>query len=311
MAKAVSQGRQKPSRARKTRAGTDNLCKMLAELYPEDIASWVLGRDVKQAKILKTELPIEPIRADFVVLIDADDEILHIEFQSEPKSEPPINFRMLDYFVRLYRIYRKPIRQVVILLKETGVEVSTEFRSGRTLHQYEALKMWKQNANTLLSREPLLPFAVLCKTASPAKLLQAVAEKVNVIEPADKRQTLSGWIQLMAGIRFDEGLIESFFKGGIMRESVIYQKILREGEQEGFKKGEQKGEQKGLQKGLEHERSLLIRQLTRLIGKPGVKAQRQIENLSFAQLDELGEVLFDFKDKKDLAGWLDIQTVKQ
>jgi predicted transposase YdaD len=42
----------------------DNLCKLLSEKYPEHFASWVLGTPQSNVKVLKTELSIEPIRAD-------------------------------------------------------------------------------------------------------------------------------------------------------------------------------------------------------------------------------------------------------
>ena len=95
---------------------TDNLCKYLAEKYPLDFAEWVLGQRPTQAEILKTELSIEPIRADFVVFLKVDGCILHLEFQTVGESDPPVPLRMLDYFVRLYRKYGLPVVQAVVIL---------------------------------------------------------------------------------------------------------------------------------------------------------------------------------------------------
>ena len=89
----------------------DNICKYLSEQYPESFASWILGETPANIDILKTELSVEPIRADFVALLHPQNRILHLEFQVETISEPPLPLRMLDYYVRLYRQYNCPIDQ--------------------------------------------------------------------------------------------------------------------------------------------------------------------------------------------------------
>jgi predicted transposase YdaD len=58
----------------------DNCCKLLAEKYPEQFASWLLGQPAGNVEVLKTELSIEPIRADSVILLRLRSQILHIEF---------------------------------------------------------------------------------------------------------------------------------------------------------------------------------------------------------------------------------------
>jgi predicted transposase YdaD len=80
----------------------DNLCKLLSEKYPATFASWVLGTTQTSVKVLKTELSIEPIRADYVTFLQLEGRILHLEFQTKIESTPPLPLRMLDYWVRLY-----------------------------------------------------------------------------------------------------------------------------------------------------------------------------------------------------------------
>ncbi len=81
----------------------DNICKILAEKYPIDFAHWLLPDEPQKVKLLKTELSIEPIRADSITFLQTENRILHLEFQTTAKSETPIPLRMLDYFVRLVR----------------------------------------------------------------------------------------------------------------------------------------------------------------------------------------------------------------
>lgn len=95
----------------------DNLCKRLAEQYPQAFLHWLLGTTPTQIQLLKTELSNEPIRADFLSFFQLDGSIVHLEFQTQPEADFPL--RMLEYWVRLYRQYRCPIEQIVLFLKPT------------------------------------------------------------------------------------------------------------------------------------------------------------------------------------------------
>lgn len=139
----------------------DNACKYLAEQYPTEFVRWLLGVEVQQIEVLKTELTLEPIRADSVTFLQAANQILHIEFQTLVKSNPALNFRMLDYSVRLKRQYRCPIVQVLIFLQETTNEVAftEEYRDNTTIHQYQVVRLWEQDSTMLNNTIQILPAA--------------------------------------------------------------------------------------------------------------------------------------------------------
>jgi predicted transposase/invertase (TIGR01784 family) len=277
----------------------DNLCKLLAEKYPDRFASWVLGQSVQSATVLKSELSIEPIRADSVTFLKFQGQILHLEFQVKLDSEPPLPLRFLDYWVRLYRLYRLPIYQVLVLLRPPadGTEIESAFIYGTTRHEYQVLKMWEQDPALFLNDPALLPLATLTAADSPIQLLQQVVQQVSTIESSQQRQELSAYAQLLAGLRFDKALIRQVFQEGIMRESVIYQEILQEGETKGKIEGEIRGKFEG-------ELSLVLRLLSRRIGSISSNTQAQIQSLSLPQIEALGEALLDFSTPDDLTQWL-------
>ncbi|PLZ86261.1 hypothetical protein CEN44_20365 [Fischerella muscicola CCMEE 5323] len=96
----------------------DNLCKFLAETFSSDFASWLLGEPVTLTELSPSELSLEPIRADALILLQSDQVVLHLEFQAQPKTEIP--FRMADYRLRVYRRFpNKRMNQVVIYLQKT------------------------------------------------------------------------------------------------------------------------------------------------------------------------------------------------
>lgn len=269
----------------------DNICKYLAEEYPGNFASWLFSTPATEVQVLKTELTLEPIRADSVTLLQTSNQILHLEFQTLPVLDPPLPLRMLDYWLRLYRQYRCPIEQVMIFLKPTTSESAfiNEFTAANTWHRYRVIRLWEQDPAPLLADNALLPLATLARTDSPRNLLERVAAQVATIESTQQRQNLAASVEILAGLRFEQNLINQLFREDIMKESVIYQQIL----QEGVRQGQQLG-----------EATLIIRQLERRFGTIDAITQEQIRNLPSDRLEQLAIALLDFSAITDVTTWL-------
>jgi predicted transposase YdaD len=270
----------------------DNACKYLAETYPREFARWLLAIEPPEIRVLKTELTLEPIRADALSLLRAANRILHLEFQTLPVSKPPMPLRMLDYSVRLKRKYRCSVEQVVIFLQETTNELAftEEYRDDTTIHRYRVIRLWEQDSSLFLTNPALLPLAALTKSDSPQALLEDVAEQVASIEEIEQRQNIASCAGILAGLRFEENLIRQLFREDIMRESVIYQSIRQEGKQEGLK-------QEAL--------TLTMRLLRRRFGELEARIVAKVQALPREQLEELTEALFDFSEVEDLDAWLE------
>jgi len=269
----------------------DNLCKLLSEKYPDRFTRWILGSQPASVKVLKTELSIEPIRADYITFLQLQGQILHLEFQTKLESNPPLPLRMLDYWVRLHRLYRLPVTQVVVLLlpPPRGTPIETVFVFGSTRHEYRVIPMWEQDPTLFLEDPALLPLASLAASTTPESLLQTVAQRVNQLD-LEQRPEISSYAQIFAGFKFEKRLIQQMFREEMMRESVIYQDILQEGRQEGRQ---------------EEARSLVLRLLSRQVGALPKDTQAQIDLLPLTQLEALGEALLDFTQLADLEGWLE------
>jgi predicted transposase YdaD len=75
-----------------------------------------------------------------------------------------------------------------------------------------------------------------------------------------------------------------------MRESTMYQSILREGRTEGRAEG---------------ERELVLKLLNRKVGSLSPQLQARVSGLSIDRLEALGEALLDFQGVADLESWLE------
>ncbi|MBO1071545.1 MAG: Rpn family recombination-promoting nuclease/putative transposase [Dolichospermum sp. DEX189] len=280
----------------------DNVCKLLAEKYPFDFAKWLLPQAPKTIKVLKTELSIEPIRADFVTFLQTENRILHIEFQTNPQSKPPIPFRELDYSVRLIRTYQVPVTQVVIFLQETNdpIVFTEEYINETTRHRYRVIRMWEQDSALFLDNLALLPLAPLTQTNSPQSLLSQIANNVAKIADRETKQNIAAYTEILAGLRFEKDFIRQLLSEDIMQESVIYQDILQKGERIGEQRGEQRGELKG-------ELKFCLFLLNQRFGEIDSLIVEKVKGLPVEQLENLGAALFNISEVADLVTWLNQQ----
>jgi predicted transposase/invertase (TIGR01784 family) len=272
----------------------DNVCKFLAENYSRDFAQWLLGEPLSFTQLSPSELSLEPIRADALILLESDQMILHLEFQTDP--DPKMSFRMLDYRTRVYRRFpKKTMRQVVIYLKETSSPLVQEnaFILPNTRHEYEVLRLWEIAAEKMLGLSGLLPLANLGKTPNRPEILRQVAAKIDNIEGRTEKSNLAAATAILAGLVLSKEIIGSLLREEIMRESVIYQDIRESGKAQGREEGRR-----------EEAVSLILRLLNRRLGEISSTLGQQIQELSLEQLETLGEALLDFTSLTDLTTWL-------
>ena len=281
----------------------DNTCKYLAENFPEDISSWLLGVRISLVQMQPTELSVEPIRADSMILLTNHNLILHVEFQTVPDRE--MGFRMLDYRVRAHRKFPgKQMRQIVIYLTPTTSDLVslTTFELEFTRHEFEVVRLWEQPSSIFLESVGLYPFASLAQTDEPELVLREVAAKIEEIPERKLQSDISAMSYILAGLVLDRNRVGQIIRRDIMRESVTYQEILAEGEV----KGEVKGKTQGLAEGrIEEAKSLTIRQLTRKLGNISSTLLAKIEALPLDRLELLGEDLLDFTSIANLEQWLE------
>jgi predicted transposase/invertase (TIGR01784 family) len=220
----------------------DNICKFLAENFPTDFASWLLGEPINFTKLEPSELSVEPIRADSVIFLKSLRMILHIEFQTDPNKNIP--FRMTDYLLRLYRQFPdREIYQVVIYLtpSESILVYETTFNLGGLSHQFNVIRLWEQPTEIFQQYQGLLPFATLSQTNNPEETLRQVAKQIEQITDKQVQSNVAASTAIISGIALNKEIIQRLLRSEIMKESVIYQEILLEGLTEGEARGLAKG----------------------------------------------------------------------
>ncbi|MDJ0715919.1 MAG: Rpn family recombination-promoting nuclease/putative transposase [Prochloraceae cyanobacterium] len=272
----------------------DNVCKFLAENFSNDFTRWIFGESKGLTKLSPTELYVEPIRADALILLQSDEVVLHLEFQTLPDDTIP--FRMADYRLRVHRRYpHKDMRQIVIYLKSTGSQLVQQnvFTISGMRHEFEVIRLWEQPYSDFLQFTGLLPLAVLGRTNDRTQTLREVSSLIDNISNKKEQSNIAAATSVLAGLILKKDLISAILKEEIMQESVIYQDIKKQGIEQ------------GIEQGRKQEASLMIlRLLKRRIGEIEPSLSTRITGLSVEQLEALGEALLDFSSRDDLMAWL-------
>lgn len=276
----------------------DNISKFLIEQYSSDFAAWLLGEAISLTTINPSELNVEPIRADSVMLLQSRAVILHTEFQTVADETMP--FRMADYYLRLRRKFpQQDIQQVVIYLKRTTSPSvrQTSYQTPVMTHQFRVMRLWEQPVEVFLSMPGLLPYAVLSQAADKQQVLAQVVQQLEQITDPREQRNLVAATSILAGLELEAQTIQQLMRSPAMRESTMYQFILREGEAIGLERGLTEGRTVG-------ERELVLKLLNRKLGNLSPELTAKVSSLSLERLEALAEALLDFTSVEDLASWL-------
>jgi predicted transposase/invertase (TIGR01784 family) len=95
--------------------------------------------------------------------------------------------------------------------------------------------------------------------------------------------------------------IEQMFSLSELKQTRVYQEALEEGRQEGRQEALEEGRQEGRRN---EALAIMLRLLSRRLGSLDPMLEEQIQELSLAQLEALGDGLLEFTNVSDLQDWL-------
>jgi predicted transposase YdaD len=272
--------------------------KRLLGLAPDTWAQWVTQQnDVVMREILGSEFQWVSRENDVLMKVYSPtwgEFLILTELQLRYAIKMPL--RMRAYIALAEEKYGLPVFPVLvnILPPSKNTEIPDRFESNflgiRSLQDYCVVNLWEVDVETVFERslDTLLPFVPVLKNGGDPKTVRRALTELQQHEELVELESLLGFF---ASFVLDTELVSQIMRWDmtVLRESPWYQEILNEGEQ----------------RGLEHEKSLILRQLTRRIGPIAPPMEAQIRLLSLTQLEELGEALLDFSELAELENWLE------
>lgn len=269
---------------------------LLGELQPGEKAEITpLERELR----ISTRLPDQPYR----VTSARGERIVHVEAESWWKNVMPK--RMADYGAREWMKYQVPVECFVLLLTDRGlpnkprttaridagdVQITVQFRIVR-LSQISAKQMLK------LRREYLLPFVPLMKRTRQD--METSARLITEIEDEQQRNELSLYFSVLSGVKYNAGdLLDLFGRNRmaimeLMKESWVYQDIVKKGRDEGRAEGRAEGDLEGQ---LKMARKMLSQFIARRF--PNAKVARKVAQLHDVAV--LQQLCLEFSEIQDM-----------
>jgi predicted transposase YdaD len=278
----------------------DASLKHLSHLHPQD---WLALANLPAG-------PVEIIDADLSTVTAATDKVMRVnsptpylalfEFQSSYYID--LDERTLLYKVLLRWRHRLPVRAVAFLLRpeaDRDVAGGVLDSSAPDVHldfRYRVVRVWEKPFEALLNGGPgTLPLAPLSNTGQqPAELIwQRVQQRLEQAFAPEELPDARTATMILMGLRYPREILHSLFQGvRDMKESVIYQDILQEGEVKGMEKGIAKGRAEGRAEGRTEGRTegqveAVLKLGTKRFGTPAPEVESAVRQMDVAHVDAL------------------------
>ena len=215
----------------------------MKELLETDPRAWLellLGRELGDVRIPNVDLSTITTEADSVLLVaEVEPWLVHVEFQSSYDSTLPLRLQRYNILVN-YR-HRLPVQSMALLLcpdadgpAMTGL-LQHKLPDGLVYHKfrYNVVRAWERPSDEILAGGlatlPLAPLARVNENELPT-VIHAMQERLDREATKNQAETLWTATYLLMGLKYSDELIDRLLAGvQNMKESVTYQKILREG----------------------------------------------------------------------------------
>ena len=236
------------------KAKYDDLVKRLGRLRPQDFVQWVCPnlKDVQGVSFEDREFELTHRRVDILYQVatkEAGKFFLHVEFQ----TQLPVGFplRLLEYSARIRREVKRPVKTVVIFLKNTKAirELETVDRceiGGELINEFHYTKVILPNEpwQALLEKNlpvlyALVPLSQIAEGEESQALGKAV-QRIEEVEDTQLRGELGGILYLLGGYRYPTTIRT------IVGEKLMQDLMQSETYREAVEAGEVKGEMKAL-----------------------------------------------------------------
>jgi predicted transposase YdaD len=227
-------------------------------------------------------------------------DLLHIELQSTNDEDMPM--RMLEYSVRVARLFGRFPRQLVLYVGEAKPKMKTALSGPTLAFHYELMDIRTLDCEALIaSSDPgdnIL--AVLARLDDRRDAVRRILALIATWKPAERSAGLSQLIRL-AGLRKLAECVEQEAKKMPILIDIMDNPVLGREIRRGIEIGRAEGLQQGLQEGLHvGELKLLSRLVEKRFGPIPAWARKSLQKKTAADLEEIGLRILDAGTLKEL-----------
>jgi Domain of unknown function (DUF4351) len=251
-----------------------------------------------------------------VALLNGNEAWLCLHLEVQANKEVVFPKRLLVYNMRIFELFDKPAISLAILTDNNSqwrpTDFAFEYPDTALNFRFGMIKLldYKSRLEELEASDNPFAVVVMAHLQAQANRRDALGRKNvkftlirSLYERGFPQQDILNLFRFIDWvIRLPDSLKQQFWQELRNFEEQRHMPYITSVEQIGIEKGEQIGFERGLQEG---ERTLILRQLTRQVGKLPATSRKKVEALPLAQLEALGEALLGFTSLADLQTWLE------
>jgi Domain of unknown function (DUF4351) len=241
-----------------------------------------------------------------VTLLDGQDTWLCLHLEVQATKEALFPERLLVYNMRIFELFKRPAISLAILTDSNfqwrPSDYSFEYPDTSLHFRFGMVKLLDFNDRLEQLEDSNNPFSLVVLAH-----LQAQATRKDDQLRKQVKFTLARSLYQRGYPRQDVIQLFRFLDWLIILPEALEQQFwqeLRAFEEEQNMPYITSVERIGFERGLQHERTLILRQLTRRVGDLPTDIATQVQALPLPQLEALGDALLDFNALSDLQAWL-------
>lgn len=229
---------------------------------------------------LNVELPeVRNSRVDLLGEME-DGTLIHLELQSTNDSAMPL--RMAEYYLRVWRQYKRSPRQVLLYVGESPFAMNCELSSPDIWFRYRAVDIRDLDGRKLLESPEVSDnvLALLTRLQDQEEAVRRIVSRIASLEPGEREVTLVQLL-ILAGLRKLGGKVEQEVRKMPILNSILDHEVIgRE-----FKRG---------------ELAILRLQLEKRFGPLPEWAEQRLAGYSASELQDLSLSVLDAQSLPDL-----------
>jgi len=263
----------------------DKTIKKLFQTLPSQMVEWLTGQP--PVELLTVEFPtVESRSADLVYRLP-NGEIHHIELQSD--NDETMDMRMLEYYPRIWRVYKRPPVQHVLYLGNKPLKMKGRINHPRLKYSVEVTDIREFEAEPLIKSNSLSDnlIGLLCHNGATRASVRRILRKIARL-PERQRIDALKQLLILSGLREIESIVKEEGQQMSLELSIENNSFLREIFLEGEKKSDNR---------LRH---LVLRQFEQRFGKLPKWAAQQLETADAATLVQWGERVLEAKNLEEI-----------
>lgn len=253
--------------------------------------------DAEEVHLEFSELPMTDMReADYIakVTMNKEEFILHMEFETNYKSNKEMSKRMLRYYTYINWYEELPIYQVLVILKKPNMSNITNGIQATVLddeilnYKYKVIKAYELNKYEILKDKKVViyPLRVFMKHDKENDL-EHIEECLKVVEELEDKDYYYLTVELSKRL-YKEEVLEKYVKEDIYMASALYKEPYDRAKEE------------------ERERlvRIVLKLLTKRFGIIPVEIREKVEKLDAYNLEVINEEILDFENLNDVKRYL-------